>query len=507
MMQTPLSRALGTLCASLPLWAGAHAAPAEPENILAGQPSFGLYTVINLGPEPTAAVLNERGQAAFSDENFPATNSHFFDGDDIRTIGSLGGGYTSVMGLTSRGTVAGASTGAAEAGPQAYTWTLAGGTRALPGSAPSVARGINNRDEVVGQVSGPDVASRALRWNPDGSVTQFGPALAPYAQANAINLAGNATGVTTGVGEDSLPHAVLWDRAGAPTDLTPIAGSLAYGLGINDRNDVAGIIADMPFANFNGLFWSRASGTVRIDAGIDYRFGDINNRGEVVGSAETGAQRKAFQWTLARGVVRLPVAAGLFSHATDINERGEIVGSTLLASGAGRRAVRWPTSTAMPVDLTTRLYRAPAGLVLLEALAINDGGTILANSNAGLVMLRPGLRGTDAPVLGPIAGLPGVVELGRELALTVNFADNAWAQTHKASAVWSDGCASPAPTVVEAGGAGQVRLRHRFCAAGVVTVTVVVTDSGGRATELRRPIYVPGKNSGVRSTISTQAGR
>jgi uncharacterized membrane protein len=500
-MHTPFNRAIAAWCASLALCAGAHGTPAEPKNNQADQLSFGFYTVINLGPEASAAVLNEHGQAAFSAESFPDTISRFFDGDDIRTIGSLGGGYTSVTGMSSRGMVAGASTGAAETGPQAYAWTLAGGTRALPGPLPSGARGINNSEEIVGHVSGPDVASRALRWNRDGSVTQLGPALAPYAQANAINLAGYATGVTTGIGADTLPHAVLWDRAGAQTDLTPFAGGLAYGLGINDRNEVAGIIADMPFANFNGLFWSRASGAVRIDAGIDYRFGDINNRGEVVGSAETGAQRKAFQWTLARGVVRLPVAPNLFSHATDINERGEIVGSTLLASGDGRRAVRWPSFMAMAVDLTTRLYRAPAGLVLLEALAINDGGTILANSNAGLVMLRPGLRGTDAPVLGPIAGLSNVVELGQELALTVNFVDNAWAQTHKASAAWTDGCASPAPTVVEAGGFGQVRLRHRFCAAGVYAVTVMVTDSGGRATELRRQVYVP------ESGVATLGGR
>jgi hypothetical protein len=510
-MQTPSirgngrRRAIAALLASLPFWAGAHDTPAEPKNDQAA-PLFWLYTVINLGPEPTAAVLNERGQAAFTDESFPDTSSRFFDGDRVRPIGSLGGGFTTVTGLNSRGTVVGASTGAADIGPFAYAWTVAGGLRALPGPAPSAARDINNRSEIVGQVSGPFVASRALRWNPDGSVTQLGPALAPYAQANAVNLGGYSTGVTTGASEDTLPHAVFWDRSGTQTDLTPAPGGLGYGFRINDRNEVAGIVADMPFANFDGLFWSRATGALRIDAGVDYRFGDLNNRGELVGSAETGGQRKAFHWTPGRGLVRLPVEASLFSHAADVNERGEIAGLTLRSTGEGRRAVRWPSFAAMPVDLNTRLYRAPAGLELLEALAINDGGTILAASNAGLVMLRPGLRGTDAPVLGPIAGLPTVAERGQELALTVNFVDNAWAQTHQASVVWSDGCASPAPTVTEAGGLGQVRLRHRFCADGVYTVTVVVTDSGGRATEVRRHVYVEAPGVAALSGEGTLAG-
>ncbi|UUZ55844.1 hypothetical protein LP419_10370 [Massilia sp. H-1] len=43
------------------------------------------------------------------------------------------------------------------------------------------------------------------------------------------------------------------------------------------------------------------------------------------------------------------------------------------------------------------------GLVLRAGAAINDDGAILAYSNAGLVLLRPGKRGTDAPVLGPVA--------------------------------------------------------------------------------------------------------
>ncbi|MEO5933193.1 MAG: hypothetical protein ABIQ08_06550, partial [Duganella sp.] len=99
-------------------------------------------------------------------------------------------------------------------------------------------------------------------------------------------------------------------------------------------------------------------------------------------------------------------------------------------------------------------------------------------------------RGTDAPVLGPILDLPVTVKVGQDLALTLNFIDNSWTQTHKASVDWGDGCASPAPTLAEFGGSGQVRLRHRFCAPGCYSIKVLVTDSGGRATELQRDVFV-----------------
>lgn len=480
--------AVAALFASLPFWGGAHATPAQPKNSPAGQMPFGFYTVINLGPEPTAAVLNERGQAAFT--SFPDRVSRFFDGDRIWPIGSLGGGATSVAGINDRGAVVGASATGAETGDQAYVWTLAGGIRALPGALPSMAIDINERGEIAGRVTSTDWADRAVRWNPDGGITLLGPPLHVYSSGTTINNRGYATGYAT---DGSTPlHAVFWDRAGAQTDLTPSATGSGLGLRINEHNEVAGVVDDMPFDPWKGLFWSTATGPVRIEAGVEFRLGDLNNRSEVVGSAWVDDILKAVRWAPGRGVTRLAVISGVNSHALDINDRGEIAGWTQRSTNEGTisRAMLWPSYTAMAVDLNTRLYRAPAGLVLQEALAINDSGTILARSNAGLVMLRPGLRGTDAPLLGPIVGLPVTVKVGQELALTLNFIDNSWTQTHKASVDWGDGCASPAPTLAEFGGSGQVRLQHRFCAPGYYSIKVLVTDSGGRATELQRDVFV-----------------
>lgn len=507
--------AIAALCAALPFTAGTRATPATSDDeypVPDNRQRVGLYTVINLGPQSATAKLNERGQVAFTSTNRFGTVSRFFDGERIVPIGALGGDASWVRALNNHGMVVGqSSTGGQPDRLLGFAWTPAGGMRALPGESPSSANDVNDRNEIVGATPAQGVAARAVRWNPDGSMTALGPLPLLSSSAVAINNRGYATGAVnfpyTG------PRATLWDPAGGETDLAPPSRSASEGLHINERNEVAGQISFMRFGRPLGFFWSRDSGTIpfREFAGD---VSDLNNRGEAVGTR--AVLMSAFQWTLGRGWVWLPLPSGGFSSANDINDHGETVGAFEPYGpepGEGR-ALRWPSFMAQPIELGTRLYRAPAGLVLRDALAINNNGTILADSNAGLVMLRPGRRGTDAPVLGPIAGLPATLAAGQEVALTVDFTDDAAAQTHAASVLVSDGCPSTAPTVTESGGAGQVRLRHRFCAAGSYAMKVVVTDSGGRATELQRDIVVegpalagPAASDGVRSIISTRAGR
>jgi uncharacterized membrane protein len=500
--------AIAALFASLPFLAGAHAAAAaKRQTIPVDQQRANLYTVINLGPELSSGALNERGQVAINSSNYFDRAARFFDGERLWPIGSLGGGgFTFVNALNERGVVVGASATPTEPNGQAFSWTLAGGIRALPGPTPSAARDINDRNEIVGFVSAPGVAARAFRWNADGSTTPLGPLPALVSEAFAINNRGYSTGYTTVANGEVHAHATLWDPAGAQTDLGPTDGGDGFGLRINERNDVAGVINYPAPGRAQGFFWSRDTGRVAIDAGPDFRLGDLNNRGEVVGTAQIGGRERGFQWTLGRGVVPLPLGPGVASQAYDINDRGEIVGSIALADGGPWHAARWPSYAAAPIDLNTQLYRAPAGLELRTAWAINESGAILADSNAGLVLLRPGRRGTDAPVLGPIIGLPATVEVGQDVTLTLNFVDNAPRQTHTASATWTDGCPSSASTVTEADGTGQVRLQHRFCAAGYHAVKVVVTDSGGRSTELWRDVIVVAPGLASLSGAGTLAG-
>jgi probable HAF family extracellular repeat protein len=482
--------ACATLClACSPAW---PAPGVQPEHAAHTR----LYSVINLGVESgAAALLNERGQAVFGSFSILGEQTGFFNGDRIFNLGSLGGKFTWATALNNNGVVVGESELAGRYAPiLPFAWTVQGGMRVLPAPLGSRPYDVNDPGQAVGVANTPGITARAVRWDPDGTLSPLGPLPLSLSIAYGINACGTATGFAD-VASGAI-HATLWDPRGNLTDLGTLGGDRAFGQHISDRNTVAGVSDDAAEERELGFFWSRNSGMVPIDSapGANTTVLDLNNRGEVVGLSLLGESMLAYRWSLAGGVVPLPFDAAKYSDVRDINNRGEMVGALLRAPAVpgtpyAMHAVRWP-GAAMPIDLNTRLHRAPEGLKLEVALAINDDGVILAHSNAGAVLLRPGTRGTDAPVLGPIMGAPDLIEVGQNLALTVGFVDNNRAQTHSASATWTDGCDSPPPEVTEAHGVGEVRLQHRFCDAGYFMVQVVVRDSGGRSTRLQRELIV-----------------
>lgn len=488
---------LAGLIAPVAAWAGtqeAIPAPSASNTTDSGTSHCDcVYSVINLGPEAGgAALLNENGQAAFGSINYYGVVNGFFDGDKIVAIGSLGGSYTWVNALNKSGVVTGQSedAGSPYSNILAFYWSAGGGIHALGGGALAEGKAINDHGRIVGLASAPGISGRAVRWNPDGSVTALGPLPLSLSEAEAINNRGMSAGFGEVASGDI--HAMLWDRAGNQTDLGTPGGHSSFGMHINEHEAVAGDGATAA-GDAIGFFWSRNSGMVPINAsgGGARTVSDLNDHGVVVGDTEIAGQSLAYQWTLTRGLVSLPSGSAVRSDVFDINNHGDMVGALErpAAEGGDLRAVRWPGMNT-PIDLNTRLHRPPAGLVVYAAAAINENGVILAHSNAGLVMLRPGKQGSDAPVLGPIADLPRFVGLNQDFTLTVGLVDNSPTQTHKASVEWSDGCPSPAPTLSEAHGVGQVGLQHRFCAAGFQSVKVKVTDSGGRSTEIQQDIVV-----------------
>lgn len=499
-------RVLAGLCASLFVGAVPLAAAAGPVQVAAAPCACGagVYSVINLDPEGgAAAFLNERGQAAVG--SFVFGTSAFFDGQRVLPLGDLGGGSTVVKGLNNRGVVLAESVDATPpfGNTVPVTWTPAGGLRTIPGAAGGQVWDINERNQIVGQLPAPGITGRAARFNPDASVLPLGSLPFSLSVASAINDAALAGGYTDAA--DGTIHATLWNAAGAATDLGSLGGSSAFTVFVNARGEAAGFGNDAADDHQVAFFWNRAGGMTPIGAqdGGARLVAGLNDIGQLVGLTVTPAGLAAYQWSRARGLVELPRAGAPESDVFDINNRSDMVGSLLRPTG--RRAVLWRGLTT-PIDLNSRLHRMPAGLVLQSGAAINEAGVILAYSNAGLVMLRPGKVGTDAPVLGPVVGLPDSVSVGAEVRARLGFIDNAPSETHTAVADWSDGCTSPSPLVREAWGRGEVALQHSFCAPGFQTLVLRVTDSSGRSTETRRQVLVNEPGLAALSGRGTLAG-
>lgn len=458
----------------------------RPDHRAHGSP---FYSVINLPVEAGAdSYLNEKGQIAFS--SFIYNDAGFFDGDRLYALGSLGGGFAAVRGLNNLGVVVGETSDASEPYPvyRSYVWTAGRGMRALPGPAGGMARAINDRNQVVGDIPDPRISARAVRWDPGGRIRALGPTPLSLSEARDINELGMAAGFADVAGGSI--HAMLWDASGRQIDLGTMGGTRGFTFFVNRWGAAAGI-SDTPGDEHEAAFyWSPRGGRVPIGAqDTGFRLvSALNDHGEVSGNTLLPAGYAAFFWTRPRGMTLLPGGGADHTDVLDLNNRGDMVGQ-VDRDGMGTRAVRWP-GLRTPIDLTSRVYRPPAGLVIHAATAINDAGVIAAHSNAGMILLRPGARGTDAPVLGPIAGLPDVVDLGQALRLSLSFVDNSATQTHKASVQWSDACASSHPAVRESRGLGTADFQHRFCAAGFHTVTAKITDSGGRFTVVRKQIYV-----------------
>ncbi|WP_409267846.1 hypothetical protein [Massilia sp. BHUDP2] len=480
----------------------ATAATGASTNI-AATPRLLEYSVINLGRDAGSAVLNQRGQAAFTSWVLDDGFHGFFDGKRVHTLVPSGGSYEYVNALNDNGVVVGEYR-TASGDYRAFTWTSARGLRVLPrndavsGPAGGRAIDINNFNQVVGQIRSPiGIYPLAARWNPNGTLLHLAPQTARIARAVAINDSGMAVGEAEVQRYDN--HAMVWNPDGTVIDLGTFGGTFSAATHINASGQVLGHY--YKDNNKLGFLWSRKHGMVPIGPDGGYRsVTALNDAGEVAGnnmiiSGSAPAIQYPFIWSRAQGLRPLPLGGATHGEVLALNNRREMVGLVNRAPGdsdlSQRRAVYW-NGVAAPVDLNTRLYRAPASLVLYAAKAINDRGTILAESNAGLIMLRPGREGTPAPVLGPLvgAGQDGVVALGASVDFTVDFVDSDLAESHQARASVNDGCPQPVPSLRERRGQGDVSVRHVFCRPGYASLKVKVIDRAGNATQVERLLLV-----------------
>lgn len=461
-----------------------------------GHGAADTYHIVNLAPGMGyASSINTRGQAAFEYVDLDGRlRVKFFDGEWVSELSPAASSYAALGSMNEKGVIA---MSAAMPFGESFTavpfrWSSTAGLTELPALGAggySDASDINDHGDIAGfSDAGPAEGNyRAVRWNPANGLVKL-PLPAGFEPSFANQI--NEHGVSVGSAADpaGVEHALTWDLAGRQTDLGTLGGMEAAALRNNNRGDIAGWV-NFSQPNFESFLWSPSRGATR--AGLHTTPDYLNNVGELVGrivNVDTGISH-AYVFSRAHGLVDLHRPPFDSSSASQADDKGTVIGemTNYGAANAGfQRAYRWSRG-GEAVDLNTRLFNAPQGLVVTEALRISPRGDIIANSSAGIVLLRRG-GGTDAPVLGPVS-IPDELRPGQPFAIALSFRDRNKGDTHSATVDWGDGSGPQPAAISERRGSGQLSAAHAYASAADYSIVVRVTDSTGRTTLQAQPVY------------------
>jgi probable HAF family extracellular repeat protein len=317
------------------------------------------------GPGSWAATINERGQVvgqadtkAIAKSGHNVTHAFLWEDGKVRDLGAFAPGESSAaLDVNERGQIVGASCRDIHAhrGCRTFLWENGKMTDlGTPGSS------INERGQIVGTGTtgalDPDrrPIRRAFLWQ-KGKLTDLGTLGGPNSGSSAINDRGQVVGQADTTAKYTggylagwpIGHAFLWQN-GKMRDLGTLGGESSRALAINERGQVVGQ-ADTKTGS-HAFLWS--TGRMRdlgSFGGLTSEPRAINERGQVVGVADTTATdkkgnpiRHAFLWQNGR-LIDLGTLGGS-SEAVAINERGQIIGWSETKSGAAH-AVLWTASS------------------------------------------------------------------------------------------------------------------------------------------------------------------
>jgi probable HAF family extracellular repeat protein len=448
------------------------------------------YRVVPLAPNGFPSGINSKGQVAFTAFEGDVPRARFYDGSIVRDLGTFGGSAAVVNALNELGQVTG--TAAIPDGTfHAFRWSRPSGLVDLnpPGVGNSIGIDINNKGQVVGtaRFTPPAPLSRAFRWSPATGMVDLG-ALGPTSESLAygINDGGTAVGWSDEASGPRLTQVTKWPAAGGgPIPLNAFPSIASIALDINNAGQIVGGAAFDTRLNDQAFIWTRDGGLQGLGTEPSYQsWADrINEKGLAIGQLySTPSDRTGFIWSRDSGLLTVGTPITDSSDTADVNNRGQVVGSL------NGRGYIW-TRTGGFVDLTSRVVGAPPELTLFGGLVLNDSGTIVANTNAGtLVLLVPTACHALPPVAGPVK-TTGAARVNTLLSFSAGFQDVDVRDTHKAVWSWGDGSKTVA-TVSEKNGAGSASGQHAYRAAGIYTVRLTLTDSSGKESSVERKVVV-----------------
>lgn len=448
-------------------------------------PARTTYRIVPLSASPSGgADINAKGQVAFTELIGDVVRARFYDGRAVRDIGTLGGPSSVAVALNDRGQIAGLSSISPDSQlNHAFFWSEASGMIDLNGPGQeqieSFATDINNKGQVVG-----GVGFTPFRWSARTGMQALAT-LGSGGIANAINEAGTAVGFVGDPAGDPEGFPARWTTPDNLLVLVELGSRVSGARDINAAGHIVGNVPfpPEPFGAEHAFLWTPQRGLIDLFPGSRNftSASRINDKGMVIGAfSNQPAFSQGFIFTRETGVILIGTPdAG--SSASDLNNRGQVVGSI------GERAYVWTRAEGV-VDLNTRIPDAPPDLVLANAIAISENGSIVAVGNTGLVLLVPQGASRQAPAVGPIK-TTGTARVNLPLSFSASFKDVDLRDTHTATWSWGDG-GKEAGTVSEKNGTGVVSGQHTYRAAGIYTVTLTVTDSSGKSTTVQRKVIV-----------------
>ncbi len=400
--------------------------------------SNGTFTTVDY-PGATTTVpsgINARGDIVGGYMIAGVAHGFLRSGGEFSSYDFPGSTSTQAYGISARGEIAGRYV----AGGVTHGFVLSGGqfsTIDFAGASYTGAYAINTTDDILGQyqiggVYHTFVMTRRVRHDAHYTITDLGTLGGSFSIAFGINDAGGVTGAANTASENA--HPFLWS-AGKLTDLGTLGGPNGSAGGPNGNNEAVGPVETSTtdplgedFCGYGthlvcrGVSWQRGVMTqLSTLGGNNAQAYTLNNRGQVIGVAETGVrdsncvapqalQFQAVTWGPKAGEIQTlpPLPGDTVGFALANNDRGQAVGSTGTCSNTiiaqfaiGPHAVIW--NHGSPVALgTLGGYTASAGASINNRSEV-AGGSFLADEKTfhsylwseGTGMIDTGTIGAD----------------------------------------------------------------------------------------------------------------
>lgn len=484
------------LCALL--LAGTAAAQQPPAHDSANKAHAGktAYRVINLAAgDAISASINASGQVAYSitpDILSLPINAFFYDGSTSRNIGSLSapGDFARSTGITVGGRVVGVSRNPL-GNLRTFIWNRWTGIAdigTLPGTDDAIDPVVNSFGVITGIANSDTGINRGFRWSALLGMTDLGvlaPGPVESSYPRAINDAGTIVGDSWAFENDW--HTFRWTFGSGMVDIHTNGSEDSTPVGVTASGNVAGNY-HLGGGDWRSYFWTPITGMVDIaPPGVPTWMTGLTPNGRATGQVgDPLVPTHAMTWTQAGGLIDLGTFGGVYSSASGANNKGQVIGAA--HDGVQARAFVWTSAEGM-VDLNTRLRHAPPGLHLLNAIAINDIGHIVAEANTGLVLLKPvSKKPCGCPhTVGPIES-SRMVAVGAPVDAAVSVAGEGTIADYRVSWTWGDGATA------RSAGKERASASHSYTRPGIYTVTASVSDRAGNSVDVSRKViaYAPG---------------